>query len=264
MTEEIDDGIRSTSGVLLSLRYFDNGKGRLSFDDVVNESSSSIENVWKHDDRIIFKDYDLESLENLHISKNELAEIGQILLIRLIARNQTRIDRQKLITKIRSAFEDVEFPGHMGLIAAEAIDDWESEATIRDLTSKHDFHGAWWDIPESHLTRGSLGLNYLDATGMAFYLPAFMTFALKKRTCSYFEQLIFELNPVYEEDEKDLYIHFCKKFSKIKGERKQVCITFLKYMKEELLLCGHQYISQIEDINKALQHEFWKIKQDSR
>ncbi len=258
MTQEPDDGIRSNSGFLISLRDLGNGKGRLSFDDVINDSSS-IKDDWKHEERFIFKDYGFETLENFRVPKNELAEIGQVILTRALAKHLKKTDRQKLIKEIRQSFEDAEFPYHMGLIAAEAVDDWICDKKVlQELTQKHDFQGAWWDIPESHLTRGSLGLNYLDSTGMAFYLPAFMTLSLEKPEYKYVSPLVFELNPVHEGDEDDLYSLFCDKFSKIKGKRKEVCIKFLKYMKEVLLMSGHHHISDIEDIDVTLKHEFWK------
>lgn len=255
MTNTGSNKKRSNSGVVCSFRNEDNGNLRLIFDDVSN-SESSITSDWKHEDIFIWKDYDPELLENFDIPKNELAEIGQCLLIRILALRQKRIDRQKLISDIHDAFKDAEFPSHLGLIAAESIDDWVTDKKVlKDLTLKHDFHGPWWEIPESHLKQSSLGLNYVDSIGMAFYLPAIMTLSLKESTI--IGSLIEQLDSVFENDTEGLYEHFCNKMSKIDGKRKKVCIEFMNYMKEILMLQGHIYY--VTRINKALKHEFWNL-----
>lgn len=258
MSEEKDNGFRAQFALLITATDLGNGKCRLTFDDLVNEKEST-DHYWKHDRRFIFKDYDLKTLNNFEISKNEYAEIGKIFVTHAQALNLKKVNREELISEIRDAFEDVEFPYHMGLIAAEEVDNWVNDKDIlRKLTEQRDFHGPWWEIPESHLTRGSLGLNYLDSTGMAFYLPAFMTLALRKPELKNISPLVFELNPVYEENESDLFELFCDKLSKIQGKRKEVCVKFLYYMKEVLLLQGYPQIYDVQDINMALQHDFWR------
>lgn len=259
MTKKSDDNKRSRIGFICSLKDLGDGKSRLYFDDVVKDSSSTAD-CWKHEKSYTHKDYDIVTTENFKVSKNELAEIGLVVLNRLLARNQKKTDRKRLIIDIKNAFKDAVFPSHLGLIAAESIHDWETnKGVLEELTKRHDFNGVWWKIPKNHLDRGGLGLNYLDATGMAFYLPAFMTLALKRPEFKYISRLIGEFDPVQEETNDNHYAIFSKKFSKINGERKKVCIRFMHYMKEVLMLTSHIHIWEVERINTALRHEFWII-----
>ncbi len=257
MTDLPDSTNKNKYGLVASLADIGDGKARLSFDDVERVSDETPIKL-EYIETFLHKDYDIEVLENFSFSKHQLADIGQFILSRVIGNYIKKVDRQKLISDIREAFLHAKFPDHMGLISAEAVDDWITDQKIlRKLTEQEDFCGSWWDVPESHLSRGSLGLNYLDSIGMAFYLPAFMTLALEKPEYSNISKLVWELNPIYDEDEEELYAHFLEKMAMITGERKKVCIKFLEFAKEALLINGHGAISEIEDINKALHHEFW-------
>ena len=85
--------------------------------------------------------------------------------------------------EIRDAFEHVPFPGHRGLRAAMAMDNWISDAAqLANITADQDIHGEWWDILVEELRACSLGITYLDAAGFEFYLPAYLTAALNHHT----------------------------------------------------------------------------------
>jgi hypothetical protein len=81
---ETDDGVRTNSGVVCSLRELTDGKFRLVLDDVSN-SKSSTDGAWKHEIVFTWKDYDKKELESHHLSEKELADIGFNLLARLLA-----------------------------------------------------------------------------------------------------------------------------------------------------------------------------------
>lgn len=82
---------------------------------------------------------------------------------------------ERLKLGIEKAFNEVEFPEHRGIKAAEAMDDWVSdEDRLREITRRQDFHGPWQKVPIEHIRGNSLGFNYLDAKGVVYYLPAFL------------------------------------------------------------------------------------------
>ena len=91
------------------------------------------------------------------------------------------ISTESLIAGIRREFAAVPFPLHCGLHAAMARDDWvDDEVTLAEITKHQDFIGEWWNVPAEHLQSCMMALSYLDAGGMIFYLPAFMTALIER------------------------------------------------------------------------------------
>ena len=171
---------------------------------------------------------------------------------------KSMVDNADLIKEIREAYIDAKFPDHCGIMAAQHMDDWVSDsAELRKLTLELDFNGSWWDVPEDHITGNSLGFNYLDSKGVVFYLPAFMTLALKKPIYSNLSTLIFYLNPPDKSD-KELYGYFLNNFSLIIGDKKAACMSFLRALKSlaEELPDG---TIDIRNIENAMSHEFWCV-----
>lgn len=82
-----DDGIREGSGIAVSLRRTSNGRVCLVLDDVAVQLGVG-RNGWRHETFFTAKEFDRSALENLNLSKDELAEIGENILIRLLATNQ--------------------------------------------------------------------------------------------------------------------------------------------------------------------------------
>jgi hypothetical protein len=81
---ETDDGVRTNSGVVCSLRELPGGKFRLVLDDVSNPKNST-KGAWNHEIVFTWKDYDKKELEEHNLSEKELADIGFNLLARLLA-----------------------------------------------------------------------------------------------------------------------------------------------------------------------------------
>ena len=163
---------------------------------------------------------------------------------------------------IKIAFAGVSFPSHCGLHAAMAKDDWvDDERTLRDITLREDFNGEWWDVPRAHLHQCMMALSYLDAPGMTFYLPAYMTAILEEpdefdragvRSSSW--QVVYTMLP--NSEEPDLEKYFLEQFSAIGGAMKRVCVEFLAYV-----AACRSYDEHAREIAKeALAHEFWQIK----
>ena len=87
-------------------------------------------------------------------------------------------DKEFLISKINKAFKDVELDGGIGLSEANAIDDYK-DAKFREECKKNDEKYHWNDIPPAALNQFNYALNYFDAKGMKFHLPAFMIADIK-------------------------------------------------------------------------------------
>ncbi|WP_317930565.1 hypothetical protein [Halioxenophilus sp. WMMB6] len=70
-------------GVVTYLEEIDGGVLRLVMDDV--SSSSEGENIWAREMLFTHNDYDADSLADLSLSKEQFAEIGENLVMRLMA-----------------------------------------------------------------------------------------------------------------------------------------------------------------------------------
>ncbi len=71
-------------GVAAFLQAKNNGKIRLVFNDV--EASSETNNLnWRHNVLFTHNDYDAETIKNMSLSKEQFAEIGENLVIRLLS-----------------------------------------------------------------------------------------------------------------------------------------------------------------------------------
>ncbi len=79
---KIDNGKRSRFGVVASLVKEEDGKIRLIFDDVKNQSCAN-KGPWSYLNLFTFNDYEKSKDLALELSEAELAEIGCNLLIRL-------------------------------------------------------------------------------------------------------------------------------------------------------------------------------------
>jgi len=78
-------------GVVASLRAMPGGQVRLTFDDV--QLQPALDTVaWRHVSLYTHTDFDAKALLNLALSQEELALIGQNLLIRLVAQAEFRGD----------------------------------------------------------------------------------------------------------------------------------------------------------------------------
>ena len=161
--------------------------------------------------------------------------------------------QHQLREKIISAFSDVTFPKHLGIHAAEAMDDWVSDPEkLKGITAEKDFSGHWLDIPESHISGNSLGFNYLDSKSIEYYLPAFMVLAIDKPIYKNLYTLGYYLCP---DDNPELYGYFQDRLSRITGIKKEVCVEFMKYLK--VIIKDHSS-EEADSIEKAINHRFWQ------
>ena len=139
---------------------------------------------------------------------------------------------EQLIQRIRGVFGSVPFPKHCGLRAGMERDNWVSDPDVlAKITADQDLKGEWWQIPDKELQDCSLGYAHLDASGIEFYLPAYLTLALNGRNINHYSDAFYQLRvDPEEEDDEGMREHLISRLSKIKGEKKQVCIEFLEYV----------------------------------
>ena len=79
-----DDSIRSSAGVVCSLRELPNGQLRLALDDVANKSKTT-RGPWEHRVLFTWKDFEAGTIDGLTLSESELAAFGHSVLARLVA-----------------------------------------------------------------------------------------------------------------------------------------------------------------------------------
>ena len=161
---------------------------------------------------------------------------------------------EELSARVRSAFGHVHFPSHRGIRAAMAMDDWiTNEDALAAITAEKDIHGEWWQIPFSELRQCALGLSYLDAAGLEFYLPAYLNMALADLKYEDFRLTLQLLDPGLAKDD----LCFRGGLSAVAGTRKEVCVEFLQLLMERVY--SQDPLSIRADIERILEHPFWKV-----
>jgi hypothetical protein len=169
-------------------------------------------------------------------------------------------DRDTLRKVIRTAFSSVPFPVHRGLRAAASMDGWNTDPIrLAGMTAEQDVHGEWWEIPACELLEWRLGLMYLDAEGVEFYLPAYLTMALEEWIRLKVKLVLEALDPGEESSSKEgleLARYFEQRFVRIVGSKRGACVGFLDYAVQHLdpadELSGHEVAVRIRA------HDFWK------
>jgi len=101
---------------------------------------------------------------------------------------------------------------------------------------------------------------YLDASGREFYLPAYLTVALNGRNINHYRHAVLLLDVYPEEDDENMRKHLISRLSKIKGEKKQVCIEFLEYVHSRFSDEKRVLNDLACDANKLLHDKFWAKK----
>lgn len=80
---ESDNNRRGANGVVVSLLDVDDGKIRITLDDV--ENSNGRPDAWSHRAFVTCKSYDKEQIENLDLPEDEYAALGHYVVARLNA-----------------------------------------------------------------------------------------------------------------------------------------------------------------------------------
>lgn len=85
---------------------------------------------------------------------------------------------EKIIAAIQSAFSRVQRGNGISLHEADAIDDYADE-TQRRQARLLDTDVHWWEIAPEQLEKFHNALVFMDAEGYRYYIPAYMTQALR-------------------------------------------------------------------------------------
>ena len=83
-------------------------------------------------------------------------------------------DISALIAQITAAFEGVSREGGISLRESEVLD-WAGPAEARAL----DMDTRWQDVSDDDLKYYASSMYFLDAIGLCYYLPAFMSYVLR-------------------------------------------------------------------------------------
>ncbi len=86
--------------------------------------------------------------------------------------------RLKVIEMIATAFSKVMLGDGISLHQADALDDYADQTTFTKAR-EHDPETNWQCISDTKIEKFHESMVFLDALGFRFYLPAFITFALK-------------------------------------------------------------------------------------
>jgi hypothetical protein len=86
--------------------------------------------------------------------------------------------RSALLAEIEEAFDGVAREDSTTLHEAIVMDDYGSEEEQR-AARRLDVEKRWQDVPDEDITSCCSALSFLDAKGFRYYIPAFMTYALK-------------------------------------------------------------------------------------
>jgi len=81
------NGRRARKGISICLRRLDDGRLRLIFDDVVADSERWPQ-LWKSHVFISHNDFDARRLTTMDLSEYQFAQIGQLIVARLLALNE--------------------------------------------------------------------------------------------------------------------------------------------------------------------------------
>jgi hypothetical protein len=98
-------------------------------------------------------------------------------------------EERQVASTVRDAFHCVPLGNGIGLLEAQAIDDYKSDQTrakYRNTDEKDD----WSRIPAKKLNDYYSSLSFFDAEGMRFHLPAFIVAELEG---TYTQDVVFHL-----------------------------------------------------------------------
>ncbi len=103
---------------------------------------------------------------------------------------QKRVD--ELIAQIDAAFDGVELGEGVGLWESDGIDDYCGKDELQARRMK-DEKFDWRKIPVDHLSHCNAAPSFLDARGLYFHLPAFLTAELRhENDVGFIDRLIFD------------------------------------------------------------------------
>jgi len=151
------------------------------------------------------------------------------------------IDKEQLISDIKIAFKDVLLKDGIGINEADRM-----EQQLRDVLIQkgRNLDRMWWeswrDIDDKYMASYSSVMDYMDAAGIKWVMPAYMTYIVKhyKEGSFCVDSTIYTLEVgVKGSDNLDIYT----------VEQKRVIATFLTFMVD----VGEEWVD-VESAQNAL------------
>ncbi len=151
------------------------------------------------------------------------------------------VDKVKLISTIHEAFKDVVLGNGIGLSEADAIDSY-SDMEFRLECRQKDEKYHWTEISSEALNTYNCSLNYFDAEGMRFHLPAFLIADIKG---DYRFGMSFTLTHLSEYSKSQ--------FELLNKHQRRAVKMYLDYMLEQ-----PNYLSERSTIVSAIDN-YWSV-----
>lgn len=134
------------------------------------------------------------------------------------------MNEEDLISEIREAFKGVSLEEGIGIVEADAIDDY-ADKKKQEKARSLDERNNWENIPDEVISRASFSLCYVDEKGMKFSLPAYMVFLLKNYQVSdsaSIDAVIYALDRISGPNDKG--------WDFLSKEQKEIVAKFLKFL----------------------------------
>jgi hypothetical protein len=140
--------------------------------------------------------------------------------------------RSELIATIVAAFGEMQREDGVSLHEADALNNYgveEDPARARAVDTEHH----WWEVPDAHMERLYWAHSYFDAKGFRYYLPAYMTWALRvlpepNANTTSLDSLLYTLTPSEEPPESNWL--FQKQVALLTSEQCKAICSFLQYL----------------------------------
>ena len=158
-----------------------------------------------------------------------------------MSRRDKMIDKQQLIEEIEAAFKDVILKDGIGINEADRMEMGNRDVLIqkgRNLDRM--WWNSWMEIEDKYMASYSSVMDYMDAAGIKWVMPAYMIYIIKHYKAGSFsvDSTIYTLEAGAQGSDKvDLYTL----------EQKRVIAKFLQYM----LSVGEEW-ADIESAQNAL------------
>lgn len=156
------------------------------------------------------------------------------------------MDKEQLIAEIETAFKDVSLEDGIGINEADNIETGERDSVINVARNQdRSWWNGWTDIEDKYLASYSSVMDFMDAKGIRWVLPAYMIYIVKhyKEGSFSIDSTIYTLEEgAMGSDQLDLYT----------TEQKKVIAEFLQFM----ISVGKEYVD-VESAQVALD-KIWK------
>jgi hypothetical protein len=134
------------------------------------------------------------------------------------------VDKEQVLSKLASAFEQELFPGDAQLYISSASHIFDVEDATENLSFEH-----WNHIPLENLNKNRDRISYLTEVGFRFLLPAFLTAAIMypREVDIMVDNIIFALTPP-DSSEEYHYDSFMKRARLLSALQIEAILAFFE------------------------------------